>query len=268
MRKDGVLVTAYEKEVRMTAENHIQAAIKEIGLIGWYLGCVAVLMLTGAAGIAGALSESSERFEQQRLQMVAGQIKERGVDDPATLRAMGKVPRHLFVPDYLQRRAYTDRPLPIGHGQTISQPFIVAYMTSMLKLEPDHKVLEIGTGSGYQAAVLAELTDHVYTMEIIAELAASAEQRLKDAGYTSVRVRQGDGYHGWPAAAPFDAVMVTAAAEFIPPPLLSQLKEGGRMIIPVGSPFYVQHLMLVEKKNGVISTRSLMAVRFVPFRRE
>jgi protein-L-isoaspartate(D-aspartate) O-methyltransferase len=160
-----------------------------------------------------------------------------------------------------------DGPLPIGHGQTISQPYIVAYMTEILRIKPQHKVLEIGTGSGYQAAVLAELTNQVYTVEIIPELANSAGKRLKKTGYSSVKARQGDGYHGWPDAAPFDAIMVTAAAEFIPPPLLQQLAEGGRMIIPVGSPFYVQHLMLVEKRQGEISTRSLMLVRFVPFRR-
>jgi protein-L-isoaspartate(D-aspartate) O-methyltransferase len=171
------------------------------------------------------------------------------------------------VADHLQRQAYTDGPLPIGYGQTISQPYIVAYMTEILQIQPQHKVLEIGTGSGYQAAVLAELTDRVHTIEIIPELAESVEKRLKKIGLSSVKVRQGDGYYGWPDAAPFDAIMVTAAAEFIPPPLLRQLREGGRMIIPVGSPFYVQHLMLVEKKRGEIITRSMMPVRFVPFRR-
>jgi protein-L-isoaspartate(D-aspartate) O-methyltransferase len=232
------------------------------------LWAVAAVVLTFVIGTSFCQSESSDGFEQERRYMVTTQISERGVEDPATLRAMATVPRHLFVPDALQRRAYADTPLPIGHGQTISQPYIVAYMTAMLALEPHHKVLEIGTGSGYQAAVLAELTDQVYSMEIIPELATSADRRLKAAGYTSVRVRQGDGYNGWPSAAPFDAVIVTAAAEFIPPPLLNQLREGGRIIIPVGSPFFVQHLMLVEKKSDVITTRSLMPVRFVPFRRE
>jgi protein-L-isoaspartate(D-aspartate) O-methyltransferase len=199
--------------------------------------------------------------------MVHRQLKDRGITDPEILRAMSTVPRHFFVPDHLKQQAYRDGPLPIGHGQTISQPYIVAYMTEILQINPQHKVLEIGTGSGYQAAVLAELTDQVYTMEIIPELAASADKRLKETGYANVTVRQGDGYHGWPDAAPFDAIMVTAAAEFIPPPLLQQLKESGRMIIPVGSPFYVQHLMLVEKKEGNITTHRLIPVRFVPFRR-
>ncbi len=203
----------------------------------------------------------------KRRKMVTSQLKSRGISDPLVLRAMATVPRHLFVPSHFRRLAYVDGPLPIGHGQTISQPYIVAYMTEILQIKPHHRVLEIGTGSGYQAAVLAELTNQVYTMEIIPELADSASKRLKETGYDSVNARQGDGYHGWPDAAPFDAIMVTAAAEFIPPPLLQQLKEGGRMVIPVGSPFYIQHLMLVEKRQAKITTRSLMAVRFVPFRR-
>ncbi len=230
-----------------------------------------LLVLVVCAGIAGVLpaawAADSNEFVKKRQQMVDRQIKGRGIVDQAILRAMVAVPRHLFVPHYLQRQAYMDGPLPIGHGQTISQPYIVAYMTDILHIKPHHRVLEIGTGSGYQAAVLAELTDQVYTMEIIPKLADSAGRILKKTGYGSVNVRQGDGYHGWPEAAPFDAIMVTAAAEFIPPPLLQQLGEGGRMIIPVGSPFYVQHLMLVEKKQGKITTRSLIPVRFVPFRR-
>ena len=226
------------------------------------LSCVAL-----AGVFSAAWADNSDAFQKKRRQMVASQIKGRGISDLKVLRAMSTIPRHLFVPNYLRRQAYVDGPLPIGHGQTISQPYIVAYMTEILDIKPQHKVLEIGTGSGYQAAVLAELSDQVYTMEIIPELARSAGKRLKKTGYTSVNARQGDGYHGWPDAAPFDAIMVTAAAEFIPPPLLQQLAEGGRMIIPVGSPFYVQHLMLVEKKQGEITTRSLMLVRFVPFRR-
>jgi protein-L-isoaspartate(D-aspartate) O-methyltransferase len=226
-----------------------------------------VLCVALAGSLSVVKADDSENFIHKRSQMVDNQIKDRGIVDLETLRAMSTVPRHLFVPEYLRRQAYADGPLPIGHGQTISQPYIVAYMTEILHIKPQHRVLEIGTGSGYQAAVLAELTDQVYTMEIIPELADAAGRRLKETGYGSVNTRQGDGYHGWPTAAPFDAIMVTAAAEFIPPPLLKQLKEGGRMIIPVGSPFYVQHLMLVEKKQGKITTRSMMPVRFVPFRR-
>ena len=230
-----------------------------------FLTLLLCVVLTGVLPVAWA--GDSDAFQKKRRQMVDSQIKDRGISDLKVLRAMSTIPRHLFVPRYLRRQAYVDGPLPIGHGQTISQPYIVAYMTEILHIKPQHKVLEIGTGSGYQAAVLAELTNQVYTVEIIPELANSAGKRLKKTGYSSVKARQGDGYHGWPDAAPFDAIMVTAAAEFIPPPLLQQLAEGGRMIIPVGSPFYVQHLMLVEKRQGEISTRSLMLVRFVPFRR-
>jgi protein-L-isoaspartate(D-aspartate) O-methyltransferase len=225
------------------------------------------LSVAVAGVLPAAWATDSDKFLKKRHQMVDRQIRDRGISDQKVLLAMSTVPRHLFVPDYLRRQAYMDGPLPIGHGQTISQPFIVAYMTEILHIKPHHKVLEIGTGSGYQAAVLAELTDRVYTMEIIPELADTAGKRLKETGYTNVLVRQGDGYHGWPEEAPFDAIVVTAAAEFIPPPLLQQLKDGGRMIIPVGSPFFVQHLMLVEKKQAKITTRSLMPVRFVPFRR-
>ena len=224
-----------------------------------------ILVLVLCVFPAGA--DGKDSYVEHRKQMVDRQIRSRGVSDPDVLGAMSDVPRHLFVPSHLQSQAYRDSPLPIGHGQTISQPYIVAYMTEILQIKPQDKVLEIGTGSGYQAAVLAELTDHVFSMEIIPALAETAASRLKETGYNGVKVRQGDGYHGWPEEGPFDAVMVTAAAEFIPPPLLEQLKEGGRMVIPVGSPFYVQHLMLVEKKQGKVTTRSLMPVRFVPFRR-
>lgn len=229
---------------------------------------LAILVCVAFAGVLpDARALASDTFEKKRYQMVEQQIKGRGIDNPKILRAMSTVPRHLFVSKYLRRQAYVDGPLPIGHGQTISQPYIVAYMTDILHIQPEHRVLEIGTGSGYQAAVLAQLTDQVYTVEIIPELADRASKRLKKTGNNKVHARQGDGYHGWPDAAPFDGIMVTAAAEFIPPPLLQQLAEGGRMIIPVGSPFFVQHLMLVEKKQGRITTHSLMLVRFVPFRR-
>ena len=230
-----------------------------------FLAILLCIAFTGTLPDTWALA--SDKFEKKRYEMVDRQIKGRGIRDRKILDVMSTVPRHLFVPRYLRWRAYVDGPLPIGHGQTISQPYIVAYMTDILQIQPEHRILEIGTGSGYQAAVLAELTDQVYTIEIIPELAKSAGKKLKKTGYGSVHTRQGDGYHGWPDAAPFDGIVVTAAAEFIPPPLLLQLAEGGRMIIPVGSPFFVQHLMLVEKKQGEITTRSLMPVRFVPFRR-
>jgi protein-L-isoaspartate(D-aspartate) O-methyltransferase len=201
--------------------------------------------------------------------MVTNQISGRGIKDPATLAAMRKVERHLFVPQQEMQNAYEDRPVPIGYGQTISQPYIVGYMTEILKLAKDDRVLEIGTGSGYQAAILAEIVSEVYTIEIIDELGRQAVKRLADLKYSNVRVRTGDGYFGWEEHAPFDAIVVTAAAEYVPPPLLDQLKVGGRMIIPVGSPFLVQQLMLVEKlENGKTRTTSVMPVRFVPFKRK
>jgi protein-L-isoaspartate(D-aspartate) O-methyltransferase len=184
---------------------------------------------------------------------------------PEVLRIMGTVPRHEFVPDGVRQDAYADRPLPIGYGQTISQPLIVALMTDLLELRPNDVVLEVGTGSGYQAAVLAGLVRQVYTVEIIPGLAAGATDRLHRLGYTNIAVRQGDGYYGWEDAAPFDAIIVTAAADHIPPPLLRQLKAGGRMVIPVGAPFALQHLVLVERDaEGRARTRQLLPVQFVP----
>ena len=206
-------------------------------------------------------------FEKQRDEMVKSQIEKRGVKDPATLAALRKTPRHLFVPANSLGDAYDDRPLPIGYGQTISQPYIVAFMTEVIKPQPTHRVLEIGTGSGYQAAILSGIVKEVYTIELIDSLASQAKTRLDKLTYKNVTVKTGDGYYGWKDKSPFDAIVVTAAAEHIPPPLIDQLKEGGRMIIPVGSPFMVQQLMLVEKKDGKVRTTSLMPVRFVPFKR-
>jgi protein-L-isoaspartate(D-aspartate) O-methyltransferase len=183
----------------------------------------------------------------------------------SVLDAMGIVPRHQFVPEELQRQAYDDRPLPIGYGQTISQPFIVAVMTDLLQVAPNHVVLEIGTGSGYQAAVLAHLARRVYTIEIVPGLANSAAQRFQQLGYTNVSTRLGDGYYGWQEASPFDGIIVTAAASQIPPPLIQQLKAGGRMVIPVGAPFALQHLVLVEvDAERKVRTRELLPVGFVP----
>ncbi len=199
--------------------------------------------------------------------MVAEQIAARGVQEPLLLEAMRRAERHLFVPDSQIPFAYDDRPLPIGHGQTISQPYIVALMTELIRPRPQFKVLEIGTGSGYQAAVLAELVDKVYTVEIIAPLAKWARERLELAGCENVMVKHADGYYGWEEHAPFDAIVVTAATPHIPPPLIEQLKDGGRMIIPVGSRFRVQQLVLVEKRKGEITTRNMLPVRFVPFTR-
>ena len=185
--------------------------------------------------------------------------------NPQVMQVMAKVPRHEFVPRKERRFAYDNRPLPIGHGQTISQPYIVALMTDLLELKPGNKVLEVGTGSGYQAAILAELTRKVYTIEIIEPLGKQARARLKKLKFDNVQVRIGDGYYGWQEHAPFDAIVVTAVASHIPPPLIKQLKPGGRMVIPVGSRFMVQQLVLVEKdQQGELITRQILPVRFVP----
>lgn len=213
-------------------------------------------------------SQQEKEFEQRRITMVREQIQEQGIMDSAVLQSMRRVPRHQFVPSEILREAYMDRPLPIGYGQTISQPYIVALMTELLALKKSHRVLEIGTGSGYQAAVLAEIVDSVWTIEIVQPLAKSAEERLLRLGYGKVRVRWADGYYGWPERAPFDAIIVTAAAEHVPPPLVQQLRDGGRMVIPVGHPFFVQNLVLVEKRGGKITTRSIAPVRFVPLTRQ
>ncbi|MEE8559347.1 MAG: protein-L-isoaspartate(D-aspartate) O-methyltransferase [Alphaproteobacteria bacterium] len=189
--------------------------------------------------------------------------------DARVLEAMARVPRHVFVPEKLRRYAYENRPLPIGFGQTISQPYIVALMTDLVEPAPGRIVLEVGTGSGYQAALLADLGMRVYTMEIIEPLAEAAKARLEKLGYGNVTTRWGDGYDGWPEQAPFDAIIVTAAASHIPPPLLAQLKPGGRMVIPVGGRFLTQQLVVVEKDaDGRIRTRQILPVRFVPLRRK
>lgn len=207
-------------------------------------------------------------FKEKREILVDQTIAKRGVKDKAVLKAMKTVPRHLFVPEGSISRAYEDRPMGIGYGQTISQPYIVAYMTEVIQPKAGHKVLEVGTGSGYQAAVLAELVKDVYTIEIIPELGNASAATLKKLDYKNVNVKISDGYFGWPEHAPFDAIVVTAAAEFVPPPLIEQLKEGGRMIIPIGSPYMNQTLMLVEKKGAKITTKSLLPVVFVPFTRK
>lgn len=218
--------------------------------------------------VFAAKLQAQEEFRLHREQMVEKQLKGRDITDAATLTAMKLVPRHLFVPEDIRMYAYSDGPLPIGNGQTISQPYIVAYMTQALDLKRNAKVLEVGTGSGYQAAILSEIVDSVYTIEIVEDLGKQAQNRLKALGYDNVQVRIGDGYHGWPDKAPFDAIMVTAGAESIPKPLLEQLKDGGRMVIPVGPHHGIRQLKLIRRKGSGFRERNLMAVRFVPFTRE
>jgi len=211
--------------------------------------------------------QQDDRFSAAREKMVTQQIISRGVTDQPTLKAMRKVPRHLFVPEEYKSEAYDDNPLPIGYGQTISQPYIVAYMTEVAKPDPSKTALEIGTGSGYQAAVLAEAVKSVYSIEIVPELAKESEKRLKMLGYRNITVKHGDGYKGWKEFSPFDIIIVTAAADQIPQPLIDQLAENGRLIIPVGAPSAVQELILLVKKNGKIEKSRLTFVRFVPFKR-
>lgn len=208
-----------------------------------------------------------QNYTKEREAMVKTHIQARGVKDSSTLAAMRKVQRHKFVAPNQAASAYNDSPLPIGYGQTISQPYIVAYMTEIIKPKSNYTVLEIGTGSGYQAAVLAEIVRKVYTVEIIDKLGREAFIRLKGLGYKNIEVKISDGYDGWKEHAPFDAIVVTAAAEYIPTPLKEQLKDGGRMIIPVGSPYMTQQLMLIEKTGNKYRTTSMMPVRFVPFKR-
>ncbi len=207
-------------------------------------------------------ADTTDVYFKYRQVMVDSQIIVRGVKDKRVLEAMRKVPRHEFVPEYVRRYAYEDEPQPIGNDQTISQPYIVALMTELLELEPDSKVLEIGTGSGYQAAILAELCDSVSTIEIIRELADRADSTFTALGYDNIEVRCGDGFRGWPEKAPFDAIIVTAAPDEVPEPLIEQLAEGGRLVIPVGT--YHQDLKLIRKTEGEIKTMNVIPVRFVP----
>ena len=208
------------------------------------------------------VQRSAEPFETERAGMVNAQLKARGIRDARVLNAMLRVPRHLFVPESLRARAYTDGPLPIGYSQTISQPYIVAFMTEALDVQPTHRVLEIGTGSGYQAAVLGLLANHVYTIEIVEPLAVRARARLAELGYRNIDVRTGNGYLGWPEQAPFDRMMVTAAPDEVPRALVQQLKVGGLMAIPVGS--VTQQLRILRRTQTGMETLATLPVRFVP----
>ncbi|MFN3531203.1 MAG: protein-L-isoaspartate(D-aspartate) O-methyltransferase [Candidatus Brocadia sp.] len=210
-----------------------------------------------------------DTFTRQRKRMVEEQIAYRGIKDKRVLEAMESVPRHLFIPEEARSYSYYDQPVPIGFGQTISQPYIVAFMTELLRVGSNDVVLEVGTGSGYQAAILSKLVKQVYTVEIIEELGKEAQKRLNMLGYTNVEVRIGDGYKGWPERAPFDAIIVTAAAEHIPQPLIDQLKPGGRMVVPVGGVYAVQDLMLITKDaSSKVVKESIIPVRFVPLLRK
>ena len=208
------------------------------------------------------VSYGQDGYAVKRKAMVSKQLKARGISDKATVRAMSTVPRHLFVPEDMKNYAYADSALPIGNKQTISQPYIVAFMTQELQLKPSDKVLEVGTGSGYQAAVLAEIVSAVFTIEIIEELGLEAQKLLKQLEYTTIEVKIGDGYHGWPEEAPFNAIMVTAGAKEVPQPLLDQLADGGRMIIPVGTSSYNQQLILLTKKGRENNYRKTSAGSF------
>ena len=209
-------------------------------------------------------AQTEYEFKQAREMMVDRQIRQRGVDDTKVLSAMAQVPRHRFVPKELSSKAYADHPLPIGEGQTISQPYIVALMTEWLKLTGKERVLEIGTGSGYQAAILSEVAKEVYTVEIKEFLHRKSKELLQSLGFDNIQTRHGDGYFGWKEAAPFDGIMITAAVDHIPPPLLKQLKDGGRLILPLGNPFHYQHLCLVTKQGADYQVKQITGVLFVP----
>jgi len=227
-----------------------------------------LLMLISILSILMPVSALAVDYSKEREKLVRDHIIGAGIEDPETIRSMRTVPREDFVPLELRKYAYANQPLPIGYGQTISQPYIVALMTELLAVDREDRVLEIGTGSGYQAAILSVIVEEVCTIEIIEPLGITARDRLKNLGYDNVYTKIGDGYHGWEERAPFDAIIVTAAADHIPPPLLKQLALGGRMCIPVGQPYYPQILKLVIKdEEGNITVRDIIPVRFVPFTR-
>ena len=229
--------------------------------------CMTLLLLPAST----ASSDEYSAARQHLVEVIEQDVRDtslyldREALDPRVMTAMGKVPRHEFVPDIQRHSAYKNRPLPIGYGQTISQPYIVALMSDLIKPQAGDRVLELGTGSGYQAAILAELTGHVYSIEIIEALGKQADERLSRLGYDNVTLRIGDGYYGWEEQGPFDAIVLTAAASHVPPPLVAQLKPGGRMVIPVGSRFLTQQLVLIEKEpGGQLITRQILPVKFVP----
>jgi len=229
------------------------------------------LLLMGCLGYSATAATDYAELRQKMIKVIEADVRMTSLElnkkalDPQVIKALQQVPRHEFVPQQEQRFAYNNRPLPIGYGQTISQPYIVAIMTDLLGTDPQSKVLEVGTGSGYQAAVLAEIVAQVYSIEIIQPLGEAAKERLGRLGYHNVEVKIGDGYYGWEAHAPYDGIVVTAAASHVPPPLIKQLKPGGRMVIPVGSRFMTQELLLIEKTaDNELITRQILPVMFVP----
>ena len=234
---------------------------RQMRIVAQYLLFAAIA--TGGCGHQGPIAGN---FAAQRQRMVEKQLKARGIKDERVLTAMAKVPREEFIPADARADAYEDGPLPIGYDQTISQPYVVAFMTEQLRPKTSDRVLEIGSGSGYQAAILAELVADVYTIEIVEPLAKTAEATLQRLGYKNVHIKMGDGYKGWPEQAPFDAIIVTCAPEKVPQPLVDQLQDGGRMVIPVGERF-AQQLYLLEKKNGRLKESATLPVRFVPMLR-
>jgi protein-L-isoaspartate(D-aspartate) O-methyltransferase len=264
---------ATERHDLLAEMNRLSAAFGRTSLP--ILRLLAAVLAASALALSARADTAQQRADRaamlrtiERHAQSATEALGRDHIDPAVLRVMGELPRDAFVPGNMQDQAYDDRPLPIGYSQTISQPFIVALMTDLLAPEPGDVVLEVGTGSGYQAAVLANLVDEVHSIEIIPGLAGSAAERLDELGFENVETHLGDGYYGVEAAAPFDAIVVTAAATGVPPPLIAQLKPGGRMVIPVGSSFSLQHLMIVEKDEaGQVRTRQTLPVRFVPLTR-
>ena len=231
-------------------------------MTGWLRACAAALASAACAGETSMIESAQDRLQAERSRMVDQQLRARDIRSERVLEAMRRVPRHRFVPESEQQAAYADAPLPIGHGQTISQPYIVAFMTEALDVDPTHRVLEIGTGSGYQAAVLGELAGEVFTMEIVEPLGERARQTLEALGYANVHVRLGNGYAGWPEKAPFDRIMVTAAPAEVPPALVEQLKVGGIMAIPVGT--YDQELRILRRTPSGLELVRTLPVRFVP----
>lgn len=242
--------------------NSALPALLRIGFILWSTMLLQCSQPGGSSQIASRASSDEDSQRHVRELMVREQVASRGVRDARVLAAMRKVPRHLFVPEEFRVGAYSDQPLPIGHRQTISQPYIVAFMSEAMELKPGDRVLEIGTGSGYQAAILAELVSEVYSIEIVEPLGKEAAARLKELGYDRIKLRVGDGYRGWPEAAPFDAIIVTAAPDHVPPVLVEQLREGGRLVLPVGR--FSQDLLRVRKTAKGVVQENLLPVRFVP----